>query len=156
MNRSDHLSAEMEQCRKRTAAASPAQKETALRGLFARALPAGVPAGLADELFDLYVQGAIGPGADIPEGVRPGEELFARGDKLSALCALVNGEFDEDTDPFSPGEWLAIGEAVDLSADEMDMGILTSIMSVLLAHDALGEGPGDDGDDDDGEQEDEE
>ncbi len=152
MNRSDHFSADIDRCGKRTTAESAASREKALRSLFVASLPQGVPPALADELFGIYVASVL-PGAE-----EPGEALFGGADRLTSLCALFNGEFDLDApDPFNEETWSAIGESVSASAEDMDMDILTAVMGVLLAKGALDGSPGalDDDDDDDDEDDDE-
>jgi hypothetical protein len=148
VNRSDHFSAEIDRCRKRTVAESATGQEKALRALFVASLPQGIPPALADEVFGIYIEGVL-PGAQTDGAVFDGAE------RLAALCALFNGEFDLDApDPFTTATWTAIGESVSASAEDLDMDILTTIMGVLLAKGALDGLPS--GDDDDDDEEDDE
>lgn len=151
MNRSEHLATEIERCRKRGAPSASAANEAALRRSFTASLPAGVGAELAADLFDYYVSLAVGPEA---EGAlsddADADPIFSASDRLVALSALFNGELDDDAEPFTVDELSSIGDIIADYAEKMDMGVLTSVMSLLLARGAL---DGKSANDEEGEEE---
>jgi hypothetical protein len=54
---------------------------------------------------------------------------------LSGIASLFSGEYDGT--PFSSEDWESLRESVSANAGDMDIDLLTEIMSLILEHDAL-------------------
>jgi hypothetical protein len=54
---------------------------------------------------------------------------------LSGVASLLAGEYDGT--PFPHDDWESLRESVSANAGDMDIDLLTEIMSLILEHDAL-------------------
>jgi hypothetical protein len=96
----------------------------AVRSQFDQAM-AGLPEGLIEELYLNFLDsfGRCG---------RPEAEFIDYAEKLGLFVDIFHQEIDERAFPATPEELRFIRDLVNSYADRLDMGMITSIMTLLL------------------------
>jgi hypothetical protein len=96
----------------------------AVRGQFDQAM-AGLPEGMIEELYLNFLDSFGRSG-------RPETEFIDYAEKLGLFVDLFHQEIDENSFSATPEELQFIRDLVNTYADRLDMGMITSIMSLLL------------------------
>lgn len=83
------------------------------------------PAEFNRQVFTYF----LGPAGASPEIT---DELVERAHKLGDVIDLFNGEYNDQNDDFTEEDWLFLKESASEYAEEMDMHVLTAVMSRIM------------------------
>jgi hypothetical protein len=83
------------------------------------------PSGLNRQVFTYF----LGPAGASPEITN---DLVERAHKLGDVIDLFAGEYNDQNDDFTEEEWLFLKECASEYAEEMDMQVLTAVMSRIM------------------------
>ncbi|MFW5695568.1 MAG: hypothetical protein ACOCYB_10400 [Alkalispirochaeta sp.] len=56
---------------------------------------------------------------------------------LGDLLDLLHQQYDDETDPLLPEDWVLLREIIDQQADELDMNLIQYVMERVVSHRAL-------------------
>ena len=126
MFQSERFLGRLSKLRKEHRNASHDEQVELVRPAFTGTLPP-LPGSMVDEVFDLFAERIVERhGTD---GV-----FFDDARYLADVADLLSGQYDEQNDPLERDDWSVVGDVVNDYALDLDMGLVTYVMKLVVDH----------------------